>query len=312
MDLAAGIRGKRAFVTGASSGLGAHFARVLAGCGAAVAIGARRRERLDALARELGAAGAETTVAVDLDVADESSVSRALRRRRGGDRASRRPRQQRRHRRRRRLRSTPRRRPSTASSRRTCAASGSCRSRRPSAGARPSAAARSSTSPRSSACAFRAARRAYAVSKAGVVQMTEAHALEWARYGIRVNALAPGYIATDINAGFFATEHGQAMLKRIPHAPARATGGPRRRLPAPLFGRLALDDRRDDPGRRRAPRVDAVRNAHCHSGRAEREPGTHRSPTRESRCDSSFQPVVFMGSGLGAARTPGMTRVSEP
>ncbi len=78
MDLAAGIRGKRAFVTGASSGLGAHFARVLAGCGAAVAIGARRRERLDALRRELDAAGAETSVAVDLDVADESSVSRAL------------------------------------------------------------------------------------------------------------------------------------------------------------------------------------------------------------------------------------------
>ena len=57
---------------------------------------------------------------------------------------------------------------------------------------------------------------AYAVSKAGVVQMTKGHALEWARYGIRVNALAPGYIATDINAGFFTTEHGQAMLKRIP------------------------------------------------------------------------------------------------
>src|SRR5215207_6082246 len=78
MDLAAGIRGKRAFVTGASSGLGTHFARGLAGCGAAVAIGARRRERLDALRRELDAAGAETSVAVDLDVADESSVSRAL------------------------------------------------------------------------------------------------------------------------------------------------------------------------------------------------------------------------------------------
>src|SRR5215212_1452971 len=70
MDLAAGIRGKRVFVTGASSGLGAHFARVLAGCGAAVAIGARRRERLDDLARELDAAGAETTVAVELVVAD--------------------------------------------------------------------------------------------------------------------------------------------------------------------------------------------------------------------------------------------------
>jgi NAD(P)-dependent dehydrogenase (short-subunit alcohol dehydrogenase family) len=57
---------------------------------------------------------------------------------------------------------------------------------------------------------------AYAVSKAGVVQMTQAHALEWARYGIRVNAIAPGYIETDINAGYFDTEHGQAMLKRIP------------------------------------------------------------------------------------------------
>jgi NAD(P)-dependent dehydrogenase (short-subunit alcohol dehydrogenase family) len=57
---------------------------------------------------------------------------------------------------------------------------------------------------------------AYAVSKAGVVQMTQAHALEWARFGIRVNALAPGYIATDINAAFFDTEPGQAMVKRIP------------------------------------------------------------------------------------------------
>ena len=70
------------------------------------------------------------------------------------------------------------------------------------------------------------------------------------------------------------------MLKRIPHAPARATGGPRRRLPAPLFGCLALDDRRDNPGRRRAPRVDAVRNAHLSFRvRAEREPGTPLIPT---------------------------------
>jgi NAD(P)-dependent dehydrogenase (short-subunit alcohol dehydrogenase family) len=57
---------------------------------------------------------------------------------------------------------------------------------------------------------------AYAVSKAGVVQLTQAQALEWARFGIRVNALAPGYIATDINAAFFETEPGQAMVKRIP------------------------------------------------------------------------------------------------
>jgi NAD(P)-dependent dehydrogenase (short-subunit alcohol dehydrogenase family) len=49
-----------------------------------------------------------------------------------------------------------------------------------------------------------------------VVQMTQALGLEWARYGIRVNALAPGYIGTDINREFFETPPGQAMLKRIP------------------------------------------------------------------------------------------------
>jgi NAD(P)-dependent dehydrogenase (short-subunit alcohol dehydrogenase family) len=57
---------------------------------------------------------------------------------------------------------------------------------------------------------------AYAVSKAGVVQMTKALALEWARYNIRVNALAPGYIETELNDEFFASETGKAMLKRIP------------------------------------------------------------------------------------------------
>lgn len=56
----------------------------------------------------------------------------------------------------------------------------------------------------------------YAISKAGVVQMTKALALEWARHGIRVNALCPGYVRTEINAGFFDSEAGGAMLKRIP------------------------------------------------------------------------------------------------
>ena len=56
----------------------------------------------------------------------------------------------------------------------------------------------------------------YAVSKAGVIQMTKALALEWARHGIRVNAIAPGYFATDINAEFFESDAGQGMMKRIP------------------------------------------------------------------------------------------------
>nr|WP_298684854.1 SDR family oxidoreductase [uncultured Dongia sp.] len=56
----------------------------------------------------------------------------------------------------------------------------------------------------------------YAVSKAGLIQMTKALSLEWARHNIRVNALAPGYIRTALNDEFFSTEAGAALVKRIP------------------------------------------------------------------------------------------------
>jgi NAD(P)-dependent dehydrogenase (short-subunit alcohol dehydrogenase family) len=56
----------------------------------------------------------------------------------------------------------------------------------------------------------------YAISKAGVIQMTKALALEWARYGIRVNAIAPGYFATELNDDFFESEQGKALIKRVP------------------------------------------------------------------------------------------------
>jgi NAD(P)-dependent dehydrogenase (short-subunit alcohol dehydrogenase family) len=73
---------------------------------------------------------------------------------------------------------------------------------------------------------------AYATSKAALVQLTKQMALEWARYGIRVNALAPGYIETDFNRDFFQSPAGEAMIKRIPQ----------RRLgqPADLDGALML------------------------------------------------------------------------
>jgi NAD(P)-dependent dehydrogenase (short-subunit alcohol dehydrogenase family) len=57
---------------------------------------------------------------------------------------------------------------------------------------------------------------AYVASKAGLIHLTQALALELARHNIRVNALAPGYIETDINRDFFASDAGQALIKRVP------------------------------------------------------------------------------------------------
>jgi NAD(P)-dependent dehydrogenase (short-subunit alcohol dehydrogenase family) len=76
----------------------------------------------------------------------------------------------------------------------------------------------------------------YAISKAGVIQMTKALALEWARYGIRVNALAPGYFVTELNDDFFRSEAGQALIKRVPQRRL----GELRELDGPLL--LLLSD----------------------------------------------------------------------
>lgn len=62
----------------------------------------------------------------------------------------------------------------------------------------------------------------YVAAKAGLIRLTEVMAMELAPRGVRVNALAPGYVATDMSAEFFATERGRGALSRVPMGrPAR-------------------------------------------------------------------------------------------
>src|SRR3954466_841460 len=76
----------------------------------------------------------------------------------------------------------------------------------------------------------------YAVSKAGVIQLTKSLALEWARYKIRVNALAPGYIQTELNAEFFESDAGKALIKRVPQRRCGGAAGRRRSRRSPQRG----------------------------------------------------------------------------
>ena len=213
MDLGAQLKGRHVLVTGASGGLGEHFARLSARCGAAVTVAARRRHKLDRLVHELRAGGAPQARAVELDVADEASVRNAFEALddppldvlvnnagiAGGGPAI----------------DTP-----TEEFDRIIATNlrgvwlmAVAAAQRWRDAKRPGVIVNIA-----SILGLRVVggTAPYVISKAGVVQMTEVLALEWARFGIRVNALAPGYIATDINAEFFESEPGQQMIRRIP------------------------------------------------------------------------------------------------
>lgn len=208
------LRGRTALVTGASSGFGVHFAKVLSDAGASVALAARRKDKIDELAREINDGGG-SAVAVEMDVTDPSSVE--------------------------------------AGFAAVADTLGDADIIVNNAGvANPAGflelteedwdlvmgvnfkgvrlvareAARRLIAERKpgsiinigSVLAFggQPQQSAYAASKAAVVQLTKVLALELFRYDIRVNALCPGYFRTEMNEEFFGTETGKAYIARTP------------------------------------------------------------------------------------------------
>ena len=213
------LDGKTALVTGASSGLGARFARVLADNGAQVVLASRRVERLKELRAEIESAGGSAHV-VALDVTDVAGIGDAV------ERAE--------------AQAGPIdilvNNSGVSTTQRLVdvtrddydfifdtnvrgaffvAQQVACRM-----------IARNRDDPQRGArivnIASMAALRVlaqigvYCMSKAAVVQMTKAMALEWGRYGINVNAICPGYIETEINTEHWKTEAGQKLIRMLP------------------------------------------------------------------------------------------------
>lgn len=205
------MQGKVALVTGASSGFGAHFCRQLAARGAAVVACARRVDRLESLVADIEAAGGRA-LAVAMDVTDRASVEA------GFDAAE------------------------QAFGTVTVVANNAGVAETKAAleideagwdyvmdanlkavwgvaqtAARRMVAVGSGGSIVNIASilglAVGAGLSTYAISKAGVVQLTKALALEFGRANIRVNAICPGYFVTEMNQAFFASQRGQDYIK---------------------------------------------------------------------------------------------------
>lgn len=204
-----GLAGRRALITGASSGLGAHFARLLACHGVVVTAAARRADRVEALCAEIVQTGGQAE-ALRLDVSDPGDVASALDGRvfdivinNAGVTLS-------------------------ASAMDHDAAAidqiidtnlkGAFYIARATAEAMSKQQKHGAIVNVASILGLRVAGHvaAYAASKAGLMQLTRAMALEWARHGIRVNSLCPGYIETELNRDFFASDAGKALIRRVP------------------------------------------------------------------------------------------------
>ena len=214
------LAGKVALVTGASSGFGRHFARVLVGAGAKVALAARRLDVLEQLAAEIRASGGEAA-ALAMDVTDRASVARAVAEAEAAlgpitilvNNAGI---------------------PSSSYFTRTSEEEwravmavnldGVFRVGQEAARRMAANGSGGSIINIASILGFGAikALSTYSASKAAVVSLTQSMALELARDRIRVNALAPGYFATEFNDAYLASEPGKRMMARVPMGRAGA------------------------------------------------------------------------------------------